>query len=69
MVQDKESRRHSSCTVSEKTIEANEQIKAVCNHNTWGFIQHESVNRSCLNSRGLYLNRNGTSVLAKNISD
>lgn len=55
--------------LSSKATEANKLIKAVCSKNTWAFIDHKTVNSSCLNSRGLHLNRKGTSVVAKNISN
>ena len=50
-----------------KAIEAHELVKAICCRNKWEFINHKSVNRSCLNSRGVHLNSKGTSVVAKNI--
>ena len=51
-----------------KATEANKLIKAICSKNQWAFIDHKSVNFSCLNTRGLHLNRKGTSIIAKNIS-
>ena len=54
--------------LSAKTTEANKLIKAICSKNQWAFIDHKSVNLSCLNTRGLHLNRKGTSIVAKNIS-
>ncbi|CAB3996272.1 Furin [Paramuricea clavata] len=54
--------------LSAKATEANKLIKAICSKNQWAFIDHKSVNLSCLNTRGLHLNRKGTSIVAKNIS-
>ena len=42
--------------------------KKFCIEKNWGFLDHESFNSTCLNSRGLHLNRKGTSILARNIS-
>lgn len=51
-----------------KVNQANRLIKALCIENNWAFLDHESFNSTCLNSRGLHLNRKGTSILARNIS-
>ena len=56
-------------SLSTKAIEANKLIKAVCTRNNWAFIDHKTINSSCLNLRGLHLNRKGTSTIAKNISN
>ncbi|CAB4009125.1 Scavenger receptor cysteine-rich type 1 M130 [Paramuricea clavata] len=51
-----------------KVNQANRLIKAFCIEKNWAFLDHESFNSTCLNSRGLHLNRKGTSILARNIS-
>ena len=51
-----------------KAAEANKLINSLCSKNKWKFINHSSINSSCLNSRGLHLNRKGTSYVAKNLS-
>ena len=51
-----------------KAAEANKLINSLCSKNKWKFINHFSINSSCLNSRGLHLNRKGTSYVAKNLS-
>ena len=51
-----------------KAAEANKFINSLCSKNKWKFINHSSINSSCLNSRGLHLNRKGTSYVAKNLS-
>ena len=60
--------RSDNSELSAKATEANKLTKAICSKNQWAFIDHKSVNLSCLNTRGLHLNRKGTSVVAKNIS-
>ena len=51
-----------------KATEANKLIYSLCSKNKWKFINHSSINSTCLNSRGLHLNRKGTSYIAKNLS-
>ena len=51
-----------------KATEANKLLSATCSKNRWKFINHKSINRSCLNTRGLHLNRKGSSVIADNFS-
>ena len=43
--------------LSKKVVEANEHIKAFCNGNNWEFMDHAAIDSSCLNMRGLHLNR------------
>lgn len=54
--------------LSKKVVEANEHIKAFCNGNNWEFMDHAAIDSSCLNMRGLHLNRKGTTTIARNIS-
>ena len=51
-----------------KATEANKLLSATWSKNRWKFINHKSINRSCLNTRGLHLNRKGSSVIADNFS-
>ena len=41
----------------------NKVLKSFCRSRGWDFLQHK-IDKSCLNSRGLHLNKKGTSVLA-----
>ena len=52
-----------------KVNEANKIVKSFCLENNWAFIDHKSFNSTCLNTRGLHLNRKGTSIIASNISN
>jgi lysophospholipase L1-like esterase len=54
--------------LSKKVVEANELIKAFCNGHNWEFMNHAAIDSSCLNMRGLHLNRKGTTTMARNIS-
>ena len=54
--------------LSAKVNETNKLINAICCKRKWKFIDHKLINATCLNSRGLHLNRKGTAQLAKNIS-
>jgi hypothetical protein len=46
--------------LSAKVKETNKLINAICCKSKWKFIDHKLVNATCLNSRGLHLNRKGT---------
>ena len=50
-----------------KATEANKLLTATCSKNKWKFVNHQSINQSCLNSRGLHLNRKGSSIVADNL--
>ena len=50
-------------------IEANKLLKAFCDQNNWDFMNHTTtIDSSSLNTRGLHLNRKGTTTTASNIS-
>ena len=51
-----------------KATEANKLLSATCSKNSWKFINHKSIDRSCLNTKGLHFNRKGSSVIADNFS-
>ena len=53
--------------VVEKVNEVNTILKSNCVKSNLAFLDNSNINRSHLNSRGLHLNRNGTSVLQANI--
>lgn len=40
----------------------------ICCKSKWKFINHNLIDATCLNSRGLHLNRKATSLLANNLS-
>ena len=46
--------------LSAKVNEANKLINAICCKGKWKFIAHKLINATCLNPRGLDLNRKGT---------
>ncbi len=48
--------RSDNADLSAKALEVNRLTKSICSKNKWGFIEHKTVNKSCLNSRGLHLN-------------
>ena len=58
-------RRDNSIFVS-KINNTNKRLKAICVSKKWSFIDNSNVNLSCLNRRGLHLNRNGSSLLSRN---
>ena len=58
-------RRDNSTFVS-KINNTNKRLKAICVSKKWSFIDNSNVNLSCLNRRGLHLNRNGSSLLSRN---
>ena len=49
-----------------KINETNNRLKAICISYNWCFIDNGNVDRSCLNRRGLHLNRKGSSLLSRN---
>ena len=51
-----------------KVNEANRIMYSFCVASNWSFIDYNSINETCLNTRGLHLNRKGNSMVAKNIS-
>ena len=51
-----------------KVNEANRIMYSFCVANNWTFIDYNLINKTCLNTRGLHLNRKGTRMVAKNIS-
>ena len=53
--------------VAEKINQANSILKSNCVKSNLASLDNSYINRSHLNSRGLHLNRNGTSVLQANI--
>ena len=49
-----------------KINETNNRLKAICISYNWCFIDNGNVDTSCLNRRGLHLNRKGSSLLSRN---
>ena len=54
-------------TMKSKVTEANKIIKLFAGNRGWGFIDNSKISSSTLNHNGLYLNRVGSSALAKNM--
>ena len=48
--------RSDNADLSAKALEVNRLTKSIRSKNKWGFIEHKTVNKSCLNSLGLHLN-------------
>ena len=55
--------------LSEKISLTNKRIKSFCEQNNLDHLEHRAIDLTCLNSRGLHLNRKGTSVLATSITN
>jgi len=53
--------------VAEKVNETNIILKSNCKKHNFSFVDNSNISRQHLNSRGLHLNREGTSVLQANI--
>ena len=51
-----------------KASQVNDIVKKYCDQNKWGYINHKAINATCLNSKGLHLNKKGTAIIAKSIS-
>jgi hypothetical protein len=51
-----------------KASQVNDIVKKYCDQNKWGYINHKAINATCLNSKGLQLNKKGTAIIAKSIS-
>ena len=47
----------------------NNLLKLTCEANNWPFIDISNLDESCLNPRGLHLNRKGSSYLRSNFSN
>ena len=54
-------------TMKSKVTEANKIIKLFAGNRGWGFIDNSKISSLTLNHNGLYLNRVGSSALAKNM--
>ena len=51
-----------------KANQVNSIVRKYCYRHKWGSINHKSINESCLNVRGLHLNKKSTALIAKSIS-
>ena len=60
--------RKDKTSVLNKIININVILKRVCEQNNWTYIDHNNIDYSCLNRRGLHLNRKGSSLVSKNFS-
>ena len=47
--------------------EISTKLSQVCATNNWGFISHEDIDGTHLNSSGVHLNKQGTATMAQNI--
>ena len=52
-----------------KVKEVNSKLSQVCLSNRWDFLTHGNILVKHLNPYGVHLNKQGTSILAKNLSD
>lgn len=60
--------RKDKASVLNKINNINVILKRVCQQNNWAYIDHNNIDYSCLNRRGLHLNRKGSSLVSKNFS-
>ena len=60
--------RKDKTSVLNKISNINFILKRVCDQNNWSYIDHNNIDYSCLNRRGLHLNRKGSSLVSKNFS-
>ena len=44
-------------------------LKRMCIENNWTYIDNSNIDHTCLNRRGLHLNKNGSSIISKNYSN
>lgn len=52
-----------------KINETNRSMEAICKQHKWNFVNCKTIDKTCLNSRGLHLNRKGSSVLTNFYSE
>ena len=52
-----------------KIKSVNKLLKSTCMANNWPFLDNSNLDESCLNLKGLHLNRKGTSYLSSNFSN
>lgn len=50
-----------------KIEETNKILKSFATQRSWNFIDHKTINDSCLNNGGLHLNKKGHGLLIKNM--
>ena len=58
--------RHS---IQNKIEHVNAILKRMCIENNWTYIDNSNIDYTCLNRRGLHLNKNGSSIISKNYSN
>ena len=58
--------RKDKTTIRNKIKDINDILKNICDQNAWTFIDNRNVDLSCLNRRGIHLNRKGSSLVTKN---
>ena len=51
-----------------KISQVNKSLRAYCKSRNWSVISQVNVDKTCLNSRGLHLNRKGVGILASNFN-
>ena len=53
-----------------KIEHVNAILKRMCIENNWTYIlDNSNIDYTCLNRRGLHLNKNGSSIISKNYSN
>ena len=55
--------------LSDKISLVNKRLKSFCEQNNLDQLEHRAIDLTCLNGRGLHLNRKGTSILARSITN
>ena len=58
--------RKDKTSVLNKINNINVILKRMCDQNNWTYMDHSNIDYSCLNRRGLHLNRKGSSLVSKN---
>ncbi|XP_068734868.1 uncharacterized protein [Montipora capricornis] len=52
-------------SLNDKINETNKILRSLCKSKGWPFLDHRNIDISCLNRRGLHLNRKGSNQLTK----
>lgn len=61
--------RKDKASIQNKIKNVNDILMRVCGQNKWTFIDNSNIDYTCLNRRGLHLNRKGRSIISKNFSN
>ena len=63
-------KRTDNSNLTSKVSELNATLRQVCTtNNYWGYIFHENIDRTHLNTSGVHLDKQGTAIMAQNIKN